>query len=132
MCFSSLKTPTKAASFIIEHNAIFEQQIERLKQRLVAVSDGIIQSKKNNLERVSTALKNAITIFFKDQHNALNRKELTIKLLDPSNVLARGYAILQNKEGIIMQADKLKKGDKITATTKDAIVYLNTEEVVKK
>jgi exodeoxyribonuclease VII large subunit len=131
MCFSSLKTPTKAASFIIEYNTIFEQQIERLKARLVYVADGIIQSSKNNMERTAVALKNATIIFFKDKHNALNQKSLTIKLLDPSNVLARGYAILQNKNGIIMQAHKLKKGDKITATTKDALVSLITEDVNK-
>jgi exodeoxyribonuclease VII large subunit len=131
MCFSSLKTPTKAASFIIEYNTIFEQQIERLKARLVYVADGIIQSSKNNMERTAVALKNATIIFFKDKHNALNQKSLTIKLLDPSNVLARGYAILQNKNGIIMQADKLKKGDKITATTKDAVLNLITEDITK-
>jgi exodeoxyribonuclease VII large subunit len=131
MCFSSLKTPTKAASFIIEHNTVFEQQIERLKARLVYVADGIIQSSKNNIERTAVALKNAAIIFFKDKHNALNQKSLTIKLLDPSNVLARGYAILQNKNGIIMQAHKLKKGDKITATTKDAVVNLITEDITK-
>jgi len=131
MCFSSLKTPTKAASFIIEHNTIFEQQIDRLKARLVYVADGIIQSSKNNIERAAVALKNAAVIYFKDKHNALNQKSLTIKLLDPSNVLARGYAILQNKDGIIMQADKLKNGDKITATTKDAVLHLTANEVKK-
>jgi exodeoxyribonuclease VII large subunit len=129
MCFSSLKTPTKAASFIIEHNTIFELQIERLKSRLVYVADGIIQSSKNNIERTSMALKNAVTIFFKDQHNALNQKSLSIKLLDPSHVLARGYAILQNNDSIIMHADQLKKGDKIRAITKDAALTLITEEV---
>ena len=131
MCFSSLKTPTKAASFIIEHNTIFEQQIDRLKARLVYVAEGIIQSSKNNIERAAVALKNATVIYFKDKHNALNQKSLTIKLLDPSNVLARGYAILQNKDGIIMQADKLIKGDNITAITKDAVLHLTANEVKK-
>jgi exodeoxyribonuclease VII large subunit len=132
MCFSSLKTPTKAASFIMEHNANFEQQIERLKSRLINVADGIIQSSKNNIEKASIALKNAVQIYFKDKHNSLNQKSLTIKLLDPAHVLARGYAILQNKNGIIMQADKLNKGDKITAITKDAVLGLITNEVTKK
>lgn len=132
MCFSSLKTPTKAASFIMEHNANFEQQIERLKSRLINVADGIIQSSKNNIEKASIALKNAVQIYFKDKHNSLNQKSLTIKLLDPAHVLARGYAILQNKNGIIMQADKLNKGDKITAITKDAVLGLITDEVTKK
>jgi len=132
MCFSSLKTPTKAASFIMEHNANFEQQIERLKSRLINVADGIIQSSKNNIEKASIALKNAVQIYFKDKHNSLNQKSLTIKLLDPTHVLARGYAILQNKNGIIMQADKLNKGDKITAITKDAVLGLITDEVTKK
>ncbi len=131
MCFSSLKTPTKAASFIIEHNTIFEQQIDRLKSRLVYVAEGIIQSSKNNIERAAVALKNATVICFKDKHNALNQKSLTIKLLDPFNVLARGYAILQNKDGIIMQADKLIKGDNITAITKDAVLHLTANEVKK-
>lgn len=131
MCFSSLKTPTKAASFIIEHNTIFEQQIDRLKARLVYVAESIIQSSKNNIERAAVALKNAAVIYFKDKHSALNQKSLNIKLLDPSNVLARGYAILQNKDGIIMQADKLNKGDKITAITKDAVLHLTANEVKK-
>jgi exodeoxyribonuclease VII large subunit len=132
MCFSSLKTPTKAASFIIEHNVFFEQQIDKLKSRLVYVADGIIQSSKNNIEKTSIALKNAVQIYFKDKHNHLNQKSLAIKLLDPSNVLSRGYAILYNKNGIIMQANQLKKGDKISANTKDAVVHLTTQEVVNK
>ena len=132
MCFSSLKTPTKAASFIIEHNTIFEQQIERLKARLVYVADGIIQSSKNNIEKSATALKNAVQIYFKDKHNALNQKNITVKLSDPAHVLARGYAILQNQNGIIMDAQLLKKGDKISATTKDAVLNLITEDVIKK
>ena len=86
---------------------------------------------ENNIDRTAVALKNAAIIFFKDKHNALNQKSLTIKLLDPSNVLARGYAILQNKNGIIMQAHQLKKGDKIMATTKDAVVNLITEDITK-
>jgi exodeoxyribonuclease VII large subunit len=129
MCFASLKTPTKAASFIIEHNTIFEQQVERLKARLVKVTEGIMQSSKNNLEKASVALIKATEIFFKDKHHALQQKSLSIKFLDPSNVLARGYAILQNKQGIIMQANLLSKGEKITAITKDAELHLITEEV---
>lgn len=132
MCFSSLKTPTKAASFIVEHNTIFEQQIERLKSRLIYVADSIIQSSKNNIDKISVALKNATVIYFKDKHNALAQKSLTIKLMDPSNVLSRGYAILQNRDGIIMYAQQLKKGDKLMATTRDAILHLITEEVIKK
>ena len=132
MCFASLKTPTKAASFIIEHNTIFEQQVERLKARLVKVTEGIMQSSKNNLEKASVALIKATEIFFKDKHHALQQKSLSIKFLDPSNVLARGYAILQNKQGIIMQANLLSKGEKITAITKDAELHLITEEVKKK
>jgi exodeoxyribonuclease VII large subunit len=132
MCFASLKTPTKAASFIIEHNTIFEQQVERLKARLVKVTEGIMQASKNNLEKASVALIKATEIFFKDKHHALQQKSLSIKFLDPSNVLARGYAILQNKQGIIMQANLLSKGEKITAITKDAVIELITEEVKKK
>lgn len=131
MCFNSLKTPTKAASFIIEHNIIFEQQVERLKARLVHVADGILQTSKNKIERTSLALKNAAQLYFKDKHHVLNQKSLSIKLLDPANVLARGYAILQNKQGIIMQANLLSKGEKITAITKDAELHLITEEVKK-
>lgn len=132
MCFSSLKTPTKAAAFIVEHNRLFEEQIERLKSRLIFVADGIIQSSKSKLEKTTIALKNASLLYFKEKHNALMQKSIAIKLLDPSNVLARGFAILKNEDGIIMHAHKLKKGDKITATTKDAVLHLLTEEVEKK
>ncbi|HRG59823.1 MAG TPA: exodeoxyribonuclease VII large subunit [Bacteroidia bacterium] len=132
MCFSSLKTPTKAAAFMIDHNHFFEQQIDRLKSRLVFVADGIIQSSKSKLEKTTLALKNASMLYFKEKHNALIQKSIAIKLLDPSHVLARGFAILNNENGIIMDAQKLKKGDKITATTKDAVVRLVTDEVMKK
>lgn len=129
MCYSSLKTPTKAAAFIVEHNNAFEQQIERLKTRLVSVTDALIRAAKNNLDKASLSLKNAAVIFLKDKHHALNQKSIAIKLLDPSNVLSRGYAILRNEQGIIMQAQKLKQGDKIKAITKDVELLLTTEEV---
>jgi exodeoxyribonuclease VII large subunit len=130
MCYNSLKTPTKAAAFAVEHNNNFELQIEKLKTRLTTVAEGVIRTSKNNLEKMALSLNNAAIIFFKDKHHALDQKGIAIKLLDPSNVLSRGYAILQNKEGIIMQAQKLKKGDKIKAITKDAELHLSTDEVL--
>ncbi|MFN4811608.1 MAG: exodeoxyribonuclease VII large subunit [Bacteroidota bacterium] len=130
MCYNSLKTPTKAAAFAVEHNNNFELQIEKLKTRLTTVAEGVIRTSKNNLEKMALSLKNAAVIFFKDKHHALDHKGIAIKLLDPSNVLSRGYAILQNKDGIIMQAQKLKQGDKIKAITKDAELHLTTDEVL--
>ncbi len=132
MCFASVKTPTKAASFIVEVNAVFEKEVEQLKQKLVQASSNIIKIHELKLEKKCTDLTNAITHFFKNRSYNLSQKELAIKLLDPARVLQRGYAILSNKQGIILHPEKLQEGDPITATTHSAVLHLTTHKVIKK
>ncbi|MCC6252557.1 MAG: exodeoxyribonuclease VII large subunit [Bacteroidia bacterium] len=130
MCYASLKTPTKAAAFIIDNNLAFEQQINTLKNRLVSITDSIIQSAKSKIEKSELILKNAVTLYFRDKNNLLNQKIISIKLLDPTHILSRGFAILKNKEGVIMNSLNLEPGNVITAITKDAELTLITQEVI--
>ena len=129
MSFSTLKTPTKAASFIVEYNANFERNIESFKSTLLSVTDDVIRLSKNNIERKALALKNASLIYLKDRQSSLNEMAISIKHLNPDNVLARGYAMLLKNNEVIIATNTLKPGEQIEAKTKNAMLNLTVNAV---
>jgi exodeoxyribonuclease VII large subunit len=93
-----LKTPTKVAAHIVDHNFMFENNL-------------LYQF---NLLEQNIALK-----IDRAKQNLINLKRL-LKSLDPENVLKKGYALIKINNKIISNPSKLQTGDEIETTIKDA------------
>ncbi len=119
MAHLNVKTPTKAANFIVQHNAIFENQVIEMEQSIFGFAQQMLNEEKENLKWQQQNLEQAISNFLKDQQFALREKENTIRLLHPSNVLARGYAIIKRKDKILTGARQLKAQDEIEIVMRD-------------
>jgi exodeoxyribonuclease VII large subunit len=92
-----LKTPTKVAAYIVDHNYMFENnllyQFNQIEQNIALKID-------------------------RAKQNLVNLKRL-LQSLDPQNVLKKGYAIIKFNNKIISNAEHLQKGNEIETYIKN-------------
>lgn len=122
MSHTSVKTPTKAASFIIEHNRVFEMQIEDLKNIIFNNAESLLHEAGNDLNNIMNDLRLKTAFFIEKQNNELEKKAIAIKHLNPVNILSRGFAIVSSNNKIITNPDELSQGQSISVKLKSASI----------
>ena len=105
-----------------------ENTLKSHSAKLSAVSTGIQSAAKGRKKVLETLVQNYIqsiklnTIRYLDLKNKdLKNISDAMGLLDPKNVLKRGYSIVRKGNKIIKSARDLKKGDLIESEFKDGI-----------
>lgn len=99
-------TPTELADFIIKRFVAFDQQLIDIKQNLFALA--------------TRRIENELQI--------LNHYQKILQLLDPKNLLKRGYSISYLENKIVKSALELKKGDKLITLFADGKVISTVNE----
>ncbi|HQQ98640.1 MAG TPA: exodeoxyribonuclease VII large subunit [Cyclobacteriaceae bacterium] len=88
-----MKTPTKAAAFLVDHNIDFENELLRLKDRVnMAVSE-----------------------IFRSANDRLNEIKRLVRLASPEEVMRRGFVILMKDRKIITDPGNIHLGDTLEA-----------------
>lgn len=102
-----LKTPTKVAAHIVDHNFMFE----------------------NNLLYQFNQIEQTIALKIdRAKQNLINLKRL-LQSLDPENVLKKGYALVKLNNKIVSNANQLKAGDEVETFIKDTKIVSVVSEV---
>jgi len=102
-----LKTPTKVAAHIVDHNFMFE----------------------NNLLYQFNQIEQTIALKIdRAKQNLVNLKRL-LQSLDPENVLKKGYALVKLNNKIVSNANQLKAGDEVETFIKDTKIVSVVSEV---
>lgn len=83
-----------------------------IKEKIIRVSK-IFENKKNELKILNEKLKQAYINNITKNQNILNHTKLKLDLLNPRNVLEKGYSIIKKDNKIIKYKDDLKIGDNI-------------------
>ncbi len=140
----ALKTPTATAEFIIEclsdaENHIYEmwQRIREISvqytagatlvltnhaSRLTAAAKSYSQTKKYSVDALLTSLKSKTLNYTNTKNSKLNILEVSLNILNPDNVLKRGYTITSLNGKIIKSKANLKEDDVIDITFSDGKV----------
>ncbi len=95
------RTPTETATFIIDHNMNFDQEIEALNQRFFRAADNCLDRAKNDLENYRQRVKN----------------------LSPASILKKGFAIVMMDDKIITDPGKIGENATTKTILKDEIIY---------
>ena len=122
LCHQSVKTPTKAATFLIEYNRQFEETCLRLRDRLRAVTREAMQTARENVDRETERLRFVTHTYFRQRHTDLTEKAVTLRHLDPSNVLRRGYALLLRNGRIMTQTADIQAGETLQVQMHDGVL----------
>lgn len=127
LCHESVKTPTKAAAFLIEHNRQFEEGCLRLRDRLSTVAREALQNAREQLDAETERMRFVVHNYFRDRHTELTEKAVTIRHLDPANVLRRGYALLLRNGHILTQAASVQPGDALEVHLYDGSIAVTAQ-----
>jgi len=139
--YKSLKTPTAVADYLIDHSLHFEGKIshafqeiqyfsrqkinletvhlESLSQQLKFHPQQLIFQGKNKLDQLWRDMLQDVQNHLRQAHHFLDQSETIIKLSDPEVILKRGYAIIKNESGIVVDGNDLTSGDGITIVFRD-------------
>ena len=124
LCHQSVKTPTKAAAFLIEHNRQFEETCLQLQERLRRVAHEALLEARENLDRETERLRFVAQTYFRERHTELTEKAVTLRHLDPSNVLRRGYALLLRNGRIITQLTSIQPNETLQVQMHDGTIQV--------
>lgn len=119
MSHLQVKTPTKAASFLVEHNHSFEEDVTQMSEYILSRADDILSDAKVSLDRFMDRLFSSAKLLLAHKNNELDKIGIALKHLDPENVIARGYAMVLKNNEIIVDPEKLLPGDEVQLRLKD-------------
>jgi exodeoxyribonuclease VII large subunit len=122
MSHSRVKTPTKAASFIVEHNAAFENRIEELGRSIMQESGRQLQLNLMRLEKLRIHLFSKAEQYLLRQNHFLDTIEQRVNSGDPRRILSLGYSIVRQHGKLIRSADMLSKGEQIDIEFNDGSI----------
>jgi exodeoxyribonuclease VII large subunit len=120
----TVKTPTKAADYIIEHNFYFEMELANLRTQLSNGTKNFVQQKLFQLQKIKNDFKHITQKQLAERLNLLNNYRTILKLSHPNEILKRGFAIVYQENSVVVEKKKLKKG-KFIVKFRDGEVQLN-------
>jgi exodeoxyribonuclease VII large subunit len=150
VAYLSIKTPTAAADFIIEHNLKFESkflqvnhwisQISRqmLKQQEVSLAGinrilqilpaDVLRKYKGKIEMTQQLILQATQNKINHHHQSLDLASRQIKLSDPAHVLQRGYTIVRQGGKVVSKAHQLDVNNTMEIQFSDQTIKILSHE----
>ena len=141
---TKMKTPTAVAEFLISGVRSFEEKITSIENRLRLYSEGllgdaaralnslaqrlslipshIMTAPLNHLKSLEHNLRISIRRYMQSKQNMLSAMDQALRLLDPANVLKRGYSITRLNGRVVKVAERLSDGDIIDSELFSGIV----------
>lgn len=143
---TSVKTPTAAATFILDHNLFFEQQlietlekiksvsretfndhqqfVGQLSNRLELLASHILKSQEALLDEILLKVYREKDYLLRQQHNELDNILKIVNASDPKHILAKGFAIIRQEDKIITQKKDFKREKVFDIEFKDGITTI--------
>jgi exodeoxyribonuclease VII large subunit len=113
MCYKSLKTPTKVAAYINEHNTIFASEIIDLGNEINYHSKQLLFSHHEQLTKLNDKINIAAKNLLVRQKNEIEKAKLITELVSPNKILARGFTIIRKNGKIVSNADSININDNL-------------------
>jgi len=127
-------TPTDVAYFLIQHFHNFSARLEESRLKIVTLSQELIEEEKRGWRELTRRIKPGLLIREKEiglknksewfamrvnqllanHHAVIEKLEQQVHLLDPQNILKRGYSITYHKGKPLTEASGAEPGDMIT------------------
>ncbi|MBQ8120569.1 MAG: exodeoxyribonuclease VII large subunit [Ruminococcus sp.] len=111
----------------------FDSRVDRLFSEIKLCSP---KNKLKNNERLvndlSLRLKRSIARAVEKKEYAFESRAGKLNTLSPFNVLSRGYSIVQKNESVVMTADDIKDGDRISIRFRNDTACATVTEITRK
>lgn len=106
-----------------------KQYLQQKGVKLIQVPKFAIFQQQQNLKYLQTQVQNGAKKYLDNHAKELKNWEQTLRLLNPENVLKRGYALLENEQGKIIKSTKQTSvGETVNIKLKDGKVKAKIEK----
>lgn len=149
----ALKTPTAVAEFLVERLLAFDfklssfrdmlttlvgrnvklqqMKLERLAGDLNHLSGAFVQRQRETLERSEQGLQKACSFRFTREREKLAHLEVKKDLVNPVNVLKRGYSMTLSGGKALFDASGVKEGEELETRLSSGIILSKVEKIIK-
>lgn len=94
-------------------------------------SDELIKSERKEIEKLIVDSQKNLKRLVTKKLDELEQTEKIIRLVDPMNVIKRGYSITEVNGKLLRDVNKVKKGDKLTTLSVNGTIESTVEEIKK-
>ncbi len=149
-----LKTPTAVAEFLVDRMLAFEFLLSSLHERMTGSVKRIVQLQAARLERYGRDLQHLSRTFIHRRREHLEQSRLLLRrlcgtfitrrkdhlamlekqaaLVDPANIMKRGYSMTLREGKLLKSVRGVKAGDPIETWLSDGRIISNTEKIKQK
>lgn len=124
-----VKTPTAAATLLIDHLDSIYERLQQWKESISRNAMGIIAQQKARIDNLSQRLPNFFACYISEQKHHLDMLMQKITLLDPHQLLKRGYSITTINGKVVKDPSMVCKGDRIVSILKHGTIESVVEEL---
>ncbi len=117
-------------------SAYSKSLVEKHKTFIQEITSGIKYLPVQRIQQEQKRLKETLHLFslhasqgLKNENGRLNLLEIKVSLLEPRNVLKRGYSITYHEGKIVRNSERLKKGDTVVTQFYQGQIESNIENI---
>ncbi|MBR1769250.1 MAG: exodeoxyribonuclease VII large subunit [Bacteroidales bacterium] len=111
--YANFITPTAVADFLIEKFEGFLFELDSIKERIIKNTKNILANKEKELNYSKKILSMGVKNLMEKEKISLAHQEKLIMMLNPLNILKKGYSISTKNGKIIKSMDGINLGDEI-------------------
>ncbi len=131
LAHTSVKTPTKAAAFLVDINVGFESHLIGKAQQIWQEGQYLVEQSSSVLNRKLLSITRLTELQLEKKSNKIAQVEQAIHHLNPLKVLERGFAIITKNGQRLTAENPIQKGDHLTLFTHDSKIQSQVEQVEK-
>jgi len=127
------ETPTAAAEKAVPSDEYYRELIESRKSYLIRELTGKLSYNKLPSDRFITDIRNQIERLINDLSYKIEHHLIALEENNPSKILSKGYAILEDAQGNVVSSEKdLKSDSKYKLYLKDGSVEITISHILRK
>ncbi len=126
------KTPTKAAQIAVPDSREIDERLDYFSSRAGMIVKNKIENQKLAMDEFKRNLKSLVLSQLEIQKEKLSNFEKNLELLNPENVLKRGYAVVERKGKRVRKLDQIKVNDIVNVRLQKGKFVSRIEEIEAK
>ena len=124
-----VSTPTGAAEAVVPDQKDLIRRFDEINDSMVTIINGKLERMREDIESYSEELDEEIESYLSDLKNDLANKSEKLEMVNPKNILLRGYSITVGADGKPIKSIKsISKSDKIITVLNDGSIVSTVEE----
>lgn len=111
--YADFITPTALANYILDKFDKFSNDLDYCKQRIIKGSQNLLQREKTNTDHYNKFLLSSLRNRIEREKSKIENSEKMVKVLNPLNILQRGYSITTLDGALVKDPAQLHSGQTI-------------------